>query len=54
MQQDTQRSLETISQDQLDALVGLHNRFLDGRLGGRRANLENTENKNGLSSIRPT
>ena len=36
-------ALETITQDQLDALVKLHTRFLDGRLGGRRAMLKNTD-----------
>lgn len=46
--QQIQSALNTISQDQLDALVGLHNRFLSGRIGGRRAYLENV-NMNGLS-----
>ena len=34
---------QKITQDQLDALVGLHNRFLEGRVGGRRATLRNTD-----------
>lgn len=42
MQQENQ-SLEKISQDQLDAMVDLHNRFLSGRLGGRRAVLDNVD-----------
>lgn len=42
-EQTATRDLERISQDQLDALVRLHNRFLDGRLGGRRATLKNTD-----------
>ena len=47
-QTDTGQLLESISQDQLDALVKLHSRFLDGRLGGRRAMLKNTD-MSGLS-----
>jgi uncharacterized protein YjbI with pentapeptide repeats len=35
--------METIHQDQLDALVRLHERFLTGRIGGRRATLRNTD-----------
>jgi uncharacterized protein YjbI with pentapeptide repeats len=41
--QQQDQTLERLSQDQLDALVTLHNRFLDGRLGGRRAMLKNTD-----------
>ena len=41
--QEQDQTLESLSQDQLDALVTLHNRFLDGRLGGRRATLKNTD-----------
>ena len=47
MDTQTQQALEKISQDQLDALVTLHSRFLEGRLGGRRAMLKNTD----LSSL---
>jgi uncharacterized protein YjbI with pentapeptide repeats len=46
--QENLAGLESISQDQLDALVRLHARFLEGRLGGRRASLKNT-NISGLS-----
>lgn len=42
-QTDLEEQLETLTQEQLDALVKLHKRFLDGRLGGRRANLKNTD-----------
>lgn len=35
--------LPEISQDQLDALVSLHERFLLGRVGGRRASLKRTD-----------
>jgi len=41
--QEQTSELERISQDQLDALVTLHKRFLEGRLGGRRAMLKNTD-----------
>lgn len=41
--QDDAQDFDTITQDQLDAMVELHNRFLEGRLGGRRAMLENTD-----------
>lgn len=47
-QQESGQMLEAITQDQLDALVTLHNRFLEGRLGGRRATLKNTD-MSGLS-----
>lgn len=40
--------METMTQEQLDALAQLHERFLTGRLGGRRATLKNT-NLKGLS-----
>src|SRR5688500_9123837 len=39
----TSQPMQKITQDQLDALVGLHNRFLEGRVGGRRATLKNTD-----------
>ena len=32
-----------MTQDQLDAMVDLHTRFLSGRLGGRRAILQNID-----------
>ena len=38
----------TLTQDQLNALIELHARFLCGRLGGRRAILQNM-NISGLS-----
>lgn len=41
-------TLEQITQDQLDAMAELHERFLTGRLGGRRIHLKNT-NLSGLS-----
>lgn len=41
-------SMETMTQEQLDALASLHERFLTGRLGGRRATLKNVDIK-GLS-----
>jgi|AVFP01.1.fsa_nt_gi uncharacterized protein YjbI with pentapeptide repeats len=44
----TWETLEHISQDQLDALVNLHVRYIEGRLGGRRIFLRNT-NLSGLS-----
>ena len=34
-----------LNQLQLDETVELHNRFLDGRVGGRRANFRNTSHK---------
>src|SRR5688572_21713131 len=34
---------EKLSQAQLDAMVDLHGRFLNGRLGGRRAALKNVD-----------
>lgn len=37
------QSVEKITQDQLDAMVGLHTRFLEGRVGGRRATLKNID-----------
>ena len=42
-QDDDVPDLEKISQDQLDAMAKLHSRFLEGRIGGRRASLENTD-----------
>ena len=42
---------ETLTQDQLDALVKLHERFLDGRIGGRRAILKRVD-LTGLSLAR--
>ena len=41
-----ENTLETITQDQLDAMVRLHARYLEGRLGGRRASLKNTNISN--------
>lgn len=40
---DTEESLERLTQAQLDAMTELHNRFLSGRLGGRRAALKNAD-----------
>ena len=37
---DSDTPLESLTQSQLDALVSLHERYLDGRLGGRRAILK--------------
>ena len=34
-------TLEDMSQEQLDAMVRLHERYIDGRIGGRRAVLKN-------------
>jgi hypothetical protein len=45
---DEDDTLETLNQSQLDAMVDLHARFLEGRLGGRRAVLKAT-NLSGLS-----
>ena len=36
-------TLESMTQDQLDALVKLHERYLDGRIGGRRAALKRVD-----------
>lgn len=38
-----QASMEKLSQTQLDAMADLHARFLEGRLGGRRAVLKNAD-----------
>lgn len=38
-----EEELPSISQDQLDALISLHERFLLGRVGGRRASLKRTD-----------
>lgn len=35
--------LERLTQGQLDALVSLHERYLEGRIGGRRANLRKVD-----------
>ena len=43
--------IEKMTQDQLDALVKLHERFLDGRIGGRRATLKRID-LTGLSLAR--
>ena len=32
-----------LTQDQLDAMAELHMRYLDGRIGGKRATLKNTD-----------
>lgn len=40
---DTSQTLKKLTQDQLDAMVKLHQRYLDGRIGGRRASLKNTD-----------
>ena len=41
--QTAELSMGRISQEQLNALVALHDRFLTGRVGGRRAILENVD-----------
>ena len=41
--QSTDAINEKFTQDQLDALVSLHARFLQGRIGGRRAILKNVD-----------
>jgi uncharacterized protein YjbI with pentapeptide repeats len=43
--------MEKLTQDQLDALVKLHERFLEGRIGGRRATLKRVD-LSGLSLAR--
>ena len=40
MSDTTDEYAEKLSQAQLDAMVDLHTRFLNGRLGGRRAALK--------------
>ena len=39
----TEETLPSLKQDQLDALVNLHDRYLMGRVGGRRASLKRTD-----------
>lgn len=43
MSDTTDEYTEKLSQAQLDAMVDLHTRFLNGRIGGRRATLKNID-----------
>jgi hypothetical protein len=40
---DTSGEVETLTQAQLDAMVKLHERYLEGRIGGRRAILKRVD-----------
>lgn len=48
--QNTWETLDHITQDNLDAMASLHLRYIEGRLGGRRIFLRNT-NLSGLSLV---